>query len=59
MTKPRISLNPPGFVGWRGWIKLRDEYKQAKGGAYSLSDFHDRALKEGAVPFPALGNLLK
>uniref|UniRef100_Q02AW9 DUF885 domain-containing protein n=1 Tax=Solibacter usitatus (strain Ellin6076) TaxID=234267 RepID=Q02AW9_SOLUE len=50
---------PMYFVGWRGWVKLRDQYKQAKGSAYSLSEFHDRALKEGAVPFPVLSTLLK
>jgi uncharacterized protein (DUF885 family) len=50
---------PMYFVGWRGWAKIRDEYQQAKGSAFSLSEFHDRALKEGAVPFPVLGTLLK
>ena len=49
---------PMYYVGWRAWIKARDEYKQAKGGAYRLSEFNDRALKEGAVPIPALGALL-
>ena len=47
---------PMYFVGWRGWIKVRDEYKQAKGAAFSLADFNDRALKEGAVPLPVLGS---
>ncbi len=50
---------PMYYVGWRGWVKLRDEYKQAKGSAFSLPEFQDRALKEGAVPLPALGTLLK
>ncbi len=50
---------PMYFVGWRGWSKIRDQYQQAKGSAFSLSEFHDRALKEGAVPFPMLGTLLK
>jgi uncharacterized protein (DUF885 family) len=50
---------PMYFVGWRAWIKARDEYKQAKGSAYSLRDFNDRALHEGAVPVPALGSILK
>jgi uncharacterized protein (DUF885 family) len=50
---------PMYYVGWRAWIKARDEYKQAKGSAFSLADFNDRALKEGAVPIPALGPLLK
>jgi uncharacterized protein (DUF885 family) len=50
---------PMYYVGWRGWVNLRDEYKKAKRSAYSLSEFHDRALKEGAIPFPVLGTLLK
>jgi len=50
---------PMYYVGWRGWVNLRDEYKKAKGSAYSPSEFHDRALKEGAVPFPVLSTLLK
>jgi uncharacterized protein (DUF885 family) len=47
------------YVGWRAWLKARDEYKQVKGTAFSLSDFNDRALKEGAVPIPVLSSLLK
>jgi uncharacterized protein (DUF885 family) len=50
---------PMYYVGWRAWIKARDEYKQAKGSAFSLADFNDRALREGAVPIPVLGSLLK
>ena len=50
---------PMYYVGWRAWIKARDEYRQAKGSAYSLADFNDRALREGAVPIPVLGSLLK
>jgi uncharacterized protein (DUF885 family) len=50
---------PMYFVGWRAWVKARDEYKQAKGSAFTLADFNDRALKEGAVPIPVLGSLLK
>ena len=50
---------PMYYVGWRAWVKARDEYKQAKGSAFSLADFNDRALKEGAVPISVLGSLLK
>jgi uncharacterized protein (DUF885 family) len=50
---------PMYFVGWRSWLKARDDYKQARGGAFSIQDFNDRALKEGAVPFPTLNALLK
>jgi uncharacterized protein (DUF885 family) len=50
---------PTYFVGWRGWLKVRDEYQAAKGGAFTLLDFNDRALKAGAVPLPVLSTLLK
>jgi uncharacterized protein (DUF885 family) len=50
---------PMYYVGWRAWIKTRDEYQQAKGSAFSLADFNDRALREGAVPISVLGSLLK
>jgi uncharacterized protein (DUF885 family) len=49
---------PTYYVGWRGWIRVRDEYRKAKGSAYSLSGFNDAALKQGAVPLPLLGRLL-
>jgi uncharacterized protein (DUF885 family) len=50
---------PMYYVGWRAWIKARDESKQARGSAFSLADFNDRALREGAVPIPVLSSLLK
>ena len=50
---------PMYFVGWRGWLDTREQYKQRKGSSYQLSQFHDAALKESAVPVPALGRLLQ
>jgi uncharacterized protein (DUF885 family) len=50
---------PVYFVGWQGWLKLRDQYRQAKEPGFSLSQFHDAALKEGAVPLPLMDRLLK
>ena len=50
---------PMYYVGWRAWMKAREEYRQAKGSAFSMADFNDRALREGAVPIPLLGSLLK
>jgi uncharacterized protein (DUF885 family) len=49
---------PSYLVGWRDWIRVRDQYKNAKGSSYNLRAFHDAALKEGAVPLPILGRLL-
>ena len=49
---------PMYLVGWRGWIRAREQYKQLKGSAYKLADFNERALKEGAAPLPEIGKLL-
>lgn len=49
---------PTYFVGWRDWLRVRDAVKQSKGGGFNPHDFHDRALKEGAVPLPVLNRLL-
>jgi uncharacterized protein (DUF885 family) len=48
---------PMYFVGWSDWLNVRDQYKQ-KHPSSSASDFNDWALKEGAVPLPALTRLL-
>jgi uncharacterized protein (DUF885 family) len=45
-------------VGWRAWLQVREQYKQAKGSAYKLAEFNDKALAEGAVPLAVLGQLL-
>ena len=50
---------PAYFVGLHGWLDIREEYKKRRGSAFMLSQFHDAALKESAVPLPALGKLLQ
>ncbi|HSP68350.1 MAG TPA: DUF885 domain-containing protein [Bryobacteraceae bacterium] len=50
---------PTYFVGWKGWLDVREHYKQRKGSGYSLKEFHERALKESGVPLPALEVLLQ
>jgi uncharacterized protein (DUF885 family) len=50
---------PTYFVGWKGWLDVREHYKQRKGSSYSLKEFHERALKESGVPLPALDSLLQ
>jgi uncharacterized protein (DUF885 family) len=49
---------PTYFAGLKGWLAVKDHYQQQKGGGFSLRDFHERALKESAVPLPALDRLL-
>ena len=50
---------PTYFAGWKGWLQVRDHHQQKQGGNFSLKDFHERALKESAVPLPALDRLLQ
>ncbi len=50
---------PMYFIGWRGWLDTREQFKKSKGAAFRLEDFHNAALKESAVPLPALGELLQ
>lgn len=49
---------PTYFLGWRGWISVRNEQKKKLGDKFNLHDFHDRALKEGALPLPVLARIL-
>ena len=38
--------------------KLRADYQKAKGSAYSLQDFHDQFVKQGAVPIKLIRRIL-
>jgi uncharacterized protein (DUF885 family) len=49
---------PAYLVGWRDWNRVREQYRKEKGASYSLHDFHDAALKEGAVPMRILAKLV-
>ncbi|HLH30706.1 MAG TPA: DUF885 domain-containing protein [Terriglobia bacterium] len=49
---------PTYYSGWKGWIQAREDYKAKQGSHFSLKDFHERALKESAVPMPVLDKLL-
>lgn len=49
---------PTYFVGTEEWWRLRRAYETAKGKDFTLADFHDRALDEGALPVPWLKDLL-
>ncbi len=50
---------PMYLVGWRGWIRVREQFQQSKGAAYKLSEFNERALREGAAPLPEITKLLQ
>ncbi len=49
---------PMYFLGWKVRIAVREEQKKKLGDKFNLHDFHDRALKEGALPLPVLGRIL-
>jgi uncharacterized protein (DUF885 family) len=50
---------PTYYSGWNGWLEAREQDRQRKGSAFSLKEFHERALRESAVPLPALDTLLR
>jgi uncharacterized protein (DUF885 family) len=50
---------PTYYSGWKGWLEVREHDKQRKGSSFSLKEFHERALKESAVPLPILDALLQ
>jgi uncharacterized protein (DUF885 family) len=45
-------------VGTSEWWHLRRAYEAAKGKDFTLADFHDRALDQGALPVPWLEKIL-
>jgi uncharacterized protein (DUF885 family) len=49
---------PTYLVGWRDWIRVRDHVRANAAGGFSLTSFHEKALREGAVPLPVLARLL-
>ena len=47
------------YAGYKGWLAVREHYRARHGAAFSLKEFHDSALKQGAVPLPQLDGLLQ
>jgi uncharacterized protein (DUF885 family) len=47
------------YTGLKGWLEIRDWFRQRHPGESSLAVFHERALSEGAVTLPALARLLQ
>ena len=48
---------PSYYVGWRGWTKVRDHY-QTETQDFSLSSFHNKALRAGPLPVKELGYIV-
>jgi uncharacterized protein (DUF885 family) len=49
---------PTYYVGWRDWHRVRERYREANSGMVNLKEFHERALREGALPLPVLSRLI-
>jgi len=50
---------PSYYAGYTGWLAVREDYRHRHGAAFSLKEFHDSALRQGAVPLPLLSGLLQ
>jgi uncharacterized protein (DUF885 family) len=50
---------PTYYAGYKGWLAVREHYQSKQGAAFSLKEFHERALRQGAVPLPVLDRLLQ
>jgi uncharacterized protein (DUF885 family) len=49
---------PTYFVGTRQWWALRREYQAARGSAFVLAEFHNRALDQGPLPLEYLEKII-
>jgi len=49
---------PTYFVGTRQWWILRKKYQAAMGSAFTLEEFHDRALDQGPLPLEYLEKII-
>jgi uncharacterized protein (DUF885 family) len=49
---------PTYYAGYKGWLAVREHYRATHGDAISVKQFHEAALREGAVPLPVLAELL-
>jgi len=50
---------PTYYAGYKGWLAVREHYQAKHGTAFSLKEFHESALRQGAVPLPVLDRLLQ
>ena len=49
---------PTYFVGIRQWWELRTKYQAAKGSAFNLEEFHNKALDQGPLPIEYLEKII-
>jgi uncharacterized protein (DUF885 family) len=49
---------PTYYAGYKGWLSVREHFKNTHGDAVTLKQFHEASLREGAVPLPVLDELV-
>jgi uncharacterized protein (DUF885 family) len=49
---------PTYYLGNRQWWELRKKYQAAKGSAFNLEEFHNRALDQGPLPIEYLEKII-
>ena len=49
---------PTYFTGSRQWWELRKKYQAAKGSSFTLEEFHNTALDQGALPLEYLEKII-
>jgi uncharacterized protein (DUF885 family) len=50
---------PTYYAGYKGWLAVREHDQAKHGAAFTLKEFHESALRQGAVPLPVLDRLLQ
>ena len=50
---------PTYYAGYKGWLAVREHFQAKRGPAFSLKEFHEGALRQGAVPLPVMDRLLQ
>jgi uncharacterized protein (DUF885 family) len=50
---------PTYYAGYKGWLAVREHYQSKHGAEFSLKEFHESALRQGAVPLPVLEQLVQ
>ena len=53
-----VLIGIAAYAGYKGWLALREHYRGAHADATTLKQFHEAALREGAVPLPVLDELI-
>jgi uncharacterized protein (DUF885 family) len=50
---------PTYYAGYKGWLAVREHFRTVHGDGVTLKEFHEKALRQGAVPLPVLDELLQ